>query len=525
MKITTNFIKQTKRHLSASGSILLPLALKWRLVGALVCALSGIAAQNVSAATITLSMPSALTVNVTPTADGTFAKSNPGSISVTSDAYAGHTLTVKGKTDNDALTSGGNSLPSITETAGIDENTFNSATYNNKWGYKPTKKDSADNTKFFPGPKLSGDTIDVTKSANPKVNTYSVELGVRVNNEQANGTYAGTFIFAVTANNVPYTINYHSNDATSGPGTPQTGSGAEGSTVNLDTATKRGYLFKGWCDNETNNTTCNGTTYQAGETYKLRNNANIVNLYALWQPMGFEDAFAFAGKQKEGQYYKMQDMTAEICDLVTVPSADSTATLIDIRDNNTYTVAKLLDGKCWMTQNLRIVDKILTAQYSDINNASFVLPESNLDNFWMSNENPTDKAAVYVANNTGYYSWFTATAGQGTAQKLSGETTESICAKAWKLPSYDDFDELVKSYTLASIQQAPSNFDLAGAVSNKIPSFFNECTFAWPSTASTNAKARYYLRICSNKHPGTVGFSIYTNANSEGFPVRCIVRE
>ena len=36
MKVTKNYIKQTKRHFCASGSILLPLAQKWRLVSFLV---------------------------------------------------------------------------------------------------------------------------------------------------------------------------------------------------------------------------------------------------------------------------------------------------------------------------------------------------------------------------------------------------------------------------------------------------------------------------------------------------------
>ncbi len=37
--------------------------------------------------------------------------------------------------------------------------------------------------------------------------------------------------------------------------------------------------------------------------------------------------------------------------------------LIDVRDNSTYTVAKL-QGACWMTQNLRITGTV-NAQYSN----------------------------------------------------------------------------------------------------------------------------------------------------------------
>ena len=54
-------------------------------------------------------------------------------------------------------------------------------------------------------------------------------------------------------------------------------------------------------------------------------------------------------------------MTSEICDATYTPDAFKadgitiednvpTATLTDIRDNKTYTIAKLADGNCWMTK-------------------------------------------------------------------------------------------------------------------------------------------------------------------------------
>ena len=73
----------------------------------------------------------------------------------------------------------------------------------------------------------------------------------------------------------------------------------------------------------------------------------------------FDDAFQLAGKTRVSgtSYFAMQDMNAAICNKVTTPlTADAASTpqaqLIDIRDNKVYWVAKLMDGKCWMTQNL-----------------------------------------------------------------------------------------------------------------------------------------------------------------------------
>ena len=47
----------------------------------------------------------------------------------------------------------------------------------------------------------------------------------------------------------------------------------------------------------------------------------------------------------------MQDMTPEICEH---SAEDETTQLIDNRDGNIYWVAKLKDGRCWMTQNLAL---------------------------------------------------------------------------------------------------------------------------------------------------------------------------
>ena len=75
-----------------------------------------------------------------------------------------------------------------------------------------------------------------------------------------------------------------------------------------------------------------------------------------------EHAFALAGKSKvqvtdpvtgqSGSFYKMQDMTTNICESTTLVDEQNTLQLVDIRDNKLYWVTKLQDGHCWMTQNL-----------------------------------------------------------------------------------------------------------------------------------------------------------------------------
>ena len=257
---------KTKRHLCASGSILLPLAQKWGLAGVVACGLSLIGAGNVSAASITLSTPSALVINVTPTEEGKFAKSNLGSFSVTSDAYAGYTLKIRGNSDDNALVDGDKKLPSLESTSGISETAFNTAAYNNKWGYKPSKFNGNTNDKFLPGPKFGGDIIDKTENANIDANNYTVELGVRISNAQAAGTYKGTFIISAVANDLRYSITYDGNGAAMDDMPEnQSGTAPEGKSFIIgDAPTLEDYYFAGWCDKATMDETCSGKYISLG---------------------------------------------------------------------------------------------------------------------------------------------------------------------------------------------------------------------------------------------------------------------
>lgn len=74
----------------------------------------------------------------------------------------------------------------------------------------------------------------------------------------------------------------------------------------------------------------------------------------------------------------MQEMTPEICDASPTPVAyleDGSlnldvpeTTLIDSRDGTVYTVRKLADGRCWMSENLQLTlgDRVLTGDDTDI---------------------------------------------------------------------------------------------------------------------------------------------------------------
>ena len=103
----------------------------------------------------------------------------------------------------------------------------------------------------------------------------------------------------------------------------------------------------------------------------------------------FDNAFSIAGKHtvtyNDKEYYRMQDMSPWICSMVASPAdtteeTTETTQLIDIRDNKVYWVAKLLDGNCWMTQNLdlNLNDNVtLTSADTDLHSVASWTPFRN----------------------------------------------------------------------------------------------------------------------------------------------------
>ena len=234
---------------------------------------------------------------------------------------------------------------------------------------------------------------------------------------------------------------------------------------------------------------------------------------------------------------KMQEMTTATCDATTTPKKESTTldtdgshqgdpnyvptkTLTDTRDNNTYTVSKLADGKCWMTQNLRITGKTITSSDSDVS-GSYVIPTSALSGF-----GPNDISIAYDRPNYGgYYNWYTATAGTGkTTSAASQDMISSICPKNWKLPSgktlTSDFYLLYKQYpSSSSLQNGPfhaakSEYAIGSSIGGAgIGGYF------WSSTHE-NGDNTYVL----NFDPNSVNPSTSTNKAGFGFAVRCVAR-
>ncbi len=231
----------------------------------------------------------------------------------------------------------------------------------------------------------------------------------------------------------------------------------------------------------------------------------------------------------------MQQMTSSICNQVSTPAASSTTVptmrLKDSRDNNEYIIAKFADGRCWMVENLRITGRTIKAAESDFSGSDITLPSSAKSDFTDANKFTYRSGLFSEANSgsTGYYNWYTATAGAGTSSATSGTVNTSICPKSWKLPSGGSSGEYKAFATAESIansadgskkiQASPYNFKYTGYVDNGSLSNGTGNGFWWSSTADGATLAYYLLIGSSNVYPGTGNNSRYV-----GFAVRCIAR-
>ncbi len=147
-----------------------------------------------------------------------------------------------------------------------------------------------------------------------------------------------------------------------------------------NTLTRNGYVFVGW------NTNADGTGAGYADMADIKPAANTT-LYAQWSENsshgGSSDYYGRTIAQAYAEAYEANNLSPletgylmqnanllvdgkTICERTTVIGSEMQ--VADLRDGNVYWIAKLKDGKCWMTQNLDlIINGPLTSERSDIN--------------------------------------------------------------------------------------------------------------------------------------------------------------
>ncbi len=339
----------------------------------------------------------------------------------------------------------------------------------------------------------------------------------------------------------------YANDVTGQMGN-QSASNNASVTLYASNFKRTGYGFAGW------NTAFDysGTTYGPNETITAPSDisTNGLSLYAVW--------IKSAGS--------LQNWSG--CSSLTQGSVTA---LTDEHDGDTYAVAKLADGKCWMIENLRLDD---SAELSSSNTHNPSLPLTNVYGSTTSNHlspttDPTQTAwctsissacfnqSMLATNNTtlftnntassysassnvysygNYYNWYSATGGHGEygSSYGSGYTAPGdICPAGWHLPTgkvaTGDFGvlDIAMGGTGASQSTAeasnrwrtfPNNFVYSGYVNGSFLNGRNSYGNYWSASGSDSYSAYLLSFDSASVNPGTNVSHKYS-----GRLVRCLL--
>ena len=522
--------------------------------------------SDVSAYTASLSTSGTVTANVTPNTEGDKTISiNEDSVNVITDCRAGYNLTISSsvtdrnlyKDGNSANNTSGQYFTPVNGTAQLNNTT-------NQYGYSLTA--NTESGVFTPLPLPSAPTFIKTPSQTASQtdidDDISVYYGVSTANTVSPGLYKmpnnGYVLYQLTLDEscTGYTVEFNPNGGTgtmnnqdipldvasnlpgnsfTAPALGQSYQDADGTTIPA-TANKM-WAFWGW------NTEVDGT----GDWYKdresvinLTNDGDTITLYAQWKQATLADLTASTpGQNKTIDHNTMQDMSAATCwnsdKFTAIGTPYGQATLVDTRDGNTrtYTVARLPDGYCWMTQNLNLGTNTaitLTSNDTDLEEGTtFTLPASDPTDFSttaseanynkatvlndMTIPNYTVNGTTYSGKVTGYYSYAAATADTSTYSKSNAtEVTTSICPKNWDLPTTTQYYDLRTKGSIATYNNTTTDYE--GKNAGNEPYYFiyggyrKAAGSVVNTTYFTNPTSYGYLWTANN-YNSTVGRDTY----------------
>ena len=288
-------------------------------------------------------------------------------------------------------------------------------------------------------------------------------------------------------------------------------------------------------------------------------NENFMTLeMAFDRYVGPERKISLDGSATAPKYYRMQDMTSEICQAATTMGGGAQMQLIDDRINldgekRLYWVAKLADGNCWMTQNLDL-DLIAGHTYTHADtdlgwspnsfdaNATWTLTggpstiawdiESSKFTGWQSSDTmpysagKTSRIETSHTSTGNYYNWSASTAYNSSPSHT--QATKSICPAGWRLPRHNtqEFAQLLIKYKVISnaysnnylsngyniIRNSPLYFTMSGQVDSN--GVINTTSGSYYDDTIEYSYGRFmefnsaWIRTLGNNTKGSVGRSI-----------------
>ena len=202
-------------------------------------------------------------------------------------------------------------------------------------------------------------TSGTDAGSNPTGSSVDTTYAAFISPTQPAGTYVGKVKYTLVhpntntpkdapitcaANKICYSPN--ANDVEGTMGVQSAGSNNT-YTLLASNFSRKGYGFAGWSESQNAASDPTAKIYGPQETITTGNlNSKGMSLYAVWV-------------KSEGSIQDSSKVTA-VCNRLTQALTDGTANissvsaLTDQRDNETYAIAKLADGNCWMIENLRL---------------------------------------------------------------------------------------------------------------------------------------------------------------------------
>lgn len=417
--------------------------------------------------TVGISLPTSIDfADVLPTPSGatTTATAN---LTVTTTDSAGYSLYLYSSDgDNSLRPKISANTSSIIATAGDVDLTLSSLKPNT-WGYNLGTEAPTDSTTYSAVPTDNSTPIQTkdTSDTNSANDTYTLSFGAKVDTSIPSGAYSNTLMIAVVAEPAFLTVVFDGNGATSGSMSSIQMLPGEQRTLPSNAFSRGGYDFTTWNTSPDGN----GIFYTDGASYTAptASAGKTIVLYAQW---GFSKN-------------TMQGFTHSDCQL---QASSDNVTLVDVRDNNTYTV-RYINGACWMTQNLRLGGGTkLNSSASNVT-SDYTLPADSITYFDGTALGYYNGGVHYSGNVTtgSWYNYCAASAGTACGSPVTWNITSSVCPKGWTIPTRDDMESVVNF--ISAFQPAGGGYHTA----QEQP--YNPNYGYWYSATMVNSQQRYYM--------------------------------
>lgn len=488
-------------------------------------------------------------LSVTPSQNGTFDTASFDVLASTN-SKSGYTLTIETNKTHlessyvDADTGIASRIPAMTfRDGGLSKNDFMNSTDENvlnHWGV------SIDNETSF-NPINNSMVIKRTASVANNDRT-TINVATKINTDAELGIYSTTINFALVPNvvNIPQGV---SGGEISDP------SGGEGS---------------------------NFAAGSLGRSYEIYYNEVLQKSVYVKDdstPEGYHLLREGEDKTGKATYFAMQDMSSTICDRVTV--IPDQLQVIDLRDAKVYWIAKLADGKCWMTQNLDYnLDSSVTLTPADTDirqNWTPAVSSINHDGmlstyigswysyscsygvacaldmgdwYWIGNWDNNGTSTWYSYNNSyypsgnvgdppvfqfgqpfegngehghigNYYNWNAAVA--GNTEPGDGNKDTSICPAHWRLPHYGNSEHFDQNeyYQLMISYGGASDPDNQGGTNDKnitaAPLYFVRAGYVNQSFSEVGSYGHYWTAAPAKQVYFSPGYITYDSSSSNEY--------